>query len=503
VAELCRRLDGIPLALELAAAWTRLLSVEQLALRLDDRFRLLTGGSRTALPRQQTLRAAFDWSYELLGERERQLFGRLAVFAGGFTPEAAEAVCAGDGIERADVLALLARLVDTSLVQTDERPDGDTRYRLLETVRQYARERLHLEGSRSVEDAVVALRHAEYFLGIGEHAIQQADPGPGISTWKPGRLAGAIEADRDNLHGALLWLEGQPNIERALRLARPLAHYWYARGLAGEGNVRLQRLFSLATASTSLEALTKTRLYLASFARVQGDYTTARAHLEALEAQSRRSGDRTLLALVLADLGLVLREEDALPAARARAEEGLCLWRELGDERHAAVALERLGSIAELQGDAAEARRCYEHFYQVARTHGARMEMGWALHELALLALGQGDAAAAKPPLRAGMETFQQLNYPLGLVWTLPLFACLAAMERRAERALRLAGALEAISTQAGLRLYRRQRHLLERWLPVACSTLGEEMAAAASIGGRALSLEQAVACALEEDGDA
>ncbi len=230
VAEICRRLDGIPLAIELAAARVKGASVRQIAARLDDRFRLLARGSTTALPRHRTLRAAMDWSYDLLSEPERTLLRRLTVFADGWTLEAAEAVCTGDGIAGADVADLLTRLVDQSLAVM-ERQDGDTRYRLLETVRQYGWEKLTEMG----ETGPVRERHAHWYLNLAE----QAEPmlrGPQQSVW----LA-RLEADHGNLRAALEWSRnGSEDRDQLLRLAGALWRFWNVRGYLSEGREWLQ-----------------------------------------------------------------------------------------------------------------------------------------------------------------------------------------------------------------------------------------------------------------------
>ena len=229
VMEICARLDGIPLAIELAAARVRMLSVEQIAARLDDRFRLLTGGSRAAMPRQRTLRALVDWSYGLLQETERMLFRRLSIFAGGWTLEAAETICAvpsarvdgGDGLEPYDVLDLLMQLVDKSLVIADEQA-GQERYRTLETIREYARERLAEAG----ETRAVQERHHDWFMGLAEQAAPEGYDTQGLAS---------VGHEYDNLRAALRWAIDSGESERALRLAGGLWSFWSVRGFYTEG----------------------------------------------------------------------------------------------------------------------------------------------------------------------------------------------------------------------------------------------------------------------------
>ncbi len=223
MARLCQRLDGIPLAIELAAARIKLLSVEQMAARLERSLHLLGSSSRTALPRQQTLRATIDWSYTLLAEPEQILFWRLAIFAGGFTLEAVEAICSGDGVGQEEGLDLLAHLVDKSLVVVVEQGE-EPRYRLLETVRQYAQEKLEAAG----EMAAMSRRHAFFFLRLAEQAEPKVR-----SAGRPAWLE-QIAKEHDNLWAALAWLRDQDELEPALLLASALAWGWYFLGFLSE-----------------------------------------------------------------------------------------------------------------------------------------------------------------------------------------------------------------------------------------------------------------------------
>src|SRR5262249_7461076 len=215
VAQICCRLDGLPLATELAAARVKSLSVEQIAARLDDQFRLLTGGSRTALPRQQTLRALIDWSHNLLGEAERTVFRRLSVFAGGWTIEAAEAVGAGDGVDGSDVLDLLTQLVNKSLVMFEER-NGQGRYRMLETIRQYARDKVVESG----ENEVVRDHHLSCFVRLAEEAAPELR-GKDVKAWLD-----RLEREIENVRMALDWATGTVRLQDGLRLATALEWFW-------------------------------------------------------------------------------------------------------------------------------------------------------------------------------------------------------------------------------------------------------------------------------------
>jgi predicted ATPase len=344
VGQLCVRLDGIPLALELAAARVRSLSVEEINARLDNRFRLLTGGSRTALPRQQTLRALIDWSYDLLNEQEKALLCRLSVFAGGWTLAAAEAVGAGEVIEDWEVLDLLTSLADKSLVVA-EQSEGQTRYRLLETVRQYARDRLRESG----EGEAVQERHQAFFVVLAEETEPQLR-GPEQQLWLE-----RLETEHDNLRVALEW-RGD---EASLRLAGALERFWYVRGHFSEGRAWLGSAFS-ATAGLGRTAMRAKALNGAgALASSQGDYVSTRTlHEEALAIQ-RELGNRRGIANSLSGLGSVAKDQGDFALARTMYEEALALRRELGDRWGIAYSLESFAALTSVQEQAQRAARLW------------------------------------------------------------------------------------------------------------------------------------------------
>ena len=330
IEQVCRRLDGIPLAIELAAARLATLSLDQLAARLDDRFRLLTGGSRTALPRQQTLRATLDWSYELLSPPEQRLLRRLAIFAGGWTLEAAEAVCSGDGLAAEDVLDLLGRLVAKSLVGLeDERTD--THYGLLETVRQYAWETLAAAG----EETATRDRHLAWAVTLSEHAAQRIG-GTEREVWLD-----RLESELENLRTALQWSNQEGRAETGLRLATALEDFWYMRGYASEGRRWLEDLLARGAAAPGLRA-------------------------RALDVQG-------LLALYHSDEA----------AAVAHFEAAYVLHQEEGDASGAAWALTHRALVAIYQGDTGRATTLLAQVLPAHRDHGDRHGVGWALNYLA------------------------------------------------------------------------------------------------------------------------
>ena len=268
VAQICQRLDGIPLAIELAAVRVKVLTVEQIATRLDDRFRLLTGGSRTTLPHHQTLQAAMNWSYDLLSVQEKAVLRRLSVFAGGWALDAAEAVCSGDRIDASDILDLLAQLVGKSLVAA-ETEDGEARYRLLETVQQYGRDRLQESG----EAEVVRRRHRDWYLGLTERAEPEL-VGAEQAAWLD-----RLEMEHDNLRAALMWSMESGEMEAALRLVGAAWRFWSVRGHFKEGNRWLEAV--LKRSKNASKAFRAKALNAAGYlATSRGDYATARSFLE-------------------------------------------------------------------------------------------------------------------------------------------------------------------------------------------------------------------------------
>jgi non-specific serine/threonine protein kinase len=382
VAQLCVRLDGLPLAIELAAARVRSLPPAELAARLGRRFQLLTGGSRAALPRHQTLRAALDWSYDLLAEDERRVLRRLSVFAGGATIAAAEAVCVGDGLAPADVLPLLLRLVERSLVLAE--PAGDeARYRLLETVRQYAGERLEEAG----EETTTRDRHAAWGLALAEQAE------PALHTAEQLLWQARLDAEHDNLRAALAWSLDQDR-EAGLRLAGWPWPYWRGRRHYSEGRRWLERLLDRTRAPTRWRA--KALLGVGQLAFEQGDSITAHARLDEGLALSRGLAEPRLVAWALRDLAHVHIDLGDLARARVEVEEGLTLCRTLGEPADLAATLITLGRIHKRDGTYQRARAVLDEGLALARLVGDRWLIGDALGWLGQVAWEQGDYQRAR-----------------------------------------------------------------------------------------------------------
>ena len=362
VAQVCARLDGLPLAIELAAAMLRVLSVEQLLERLDDRFRLLADGRRTVPERHRTLLAAVDWSYALLSDAERTLFARLSVFAGGWTLDAAKAVGAGEEIAAADVLGLLTGLVDQSLVLVDGPPDGTARYRLLETLRQYAQRRLVETGAAEV----VHRRHAEHYALLADRLTREAIARR--STYA--RRVGRLDREHDNLHAALRWATDRADGEPGARLVAGLWQLWYARGFLTEGGVRLDAFVAVPRPRVSgarrVEVLTRAAL----LARHQADVPSAHRYASAAVAAARAAGDRQNLAFALEVAALAAREAGRYDQARSCLEECLALAEVAGNQREITQVLDRLATVRHAAGDLDAARRLYEESLGRARREG-------------------------------------------------------------------------------------------------------------------------------------
>jgi predicted ATPase/DNA-binding winged helix-turn-helix (wHTH) protein/Tfp pilus assembly protein PilF len=400
LASVCYRLDGIPLALELAAARMRSMSVEEVDRRLDHRFSLLKGGSRTAPTRQQTLRSLIDWSYDLLHEAEKALLCRLSVFAGGWTLAAAEAVCDGEGVEKEDVLDILTSLGDKSLVGTEER-SGATRYGLLETVRQYARDQLREGGDVTQWRS----RHLAHFIAVAEEAEPQLR-GADQQAWLD-----QLETEHDNLRSALGWSAAAGGDDAGgLRLAGALCRFWSVRGYLGEGRGWVSGLLAAATGRQAAAARAKALNGAGGLARHQGDNAAARALFEQSLAIYRELGDRQRIAFSLNNLGVVADDQGDYPAARALHEESLAIQRELGDKWSIAMSLHNLGVLASDQGDHRAARALHEESLAIRRELGDWQGIGDSLNSLGSSASEQGDYAAARALFEESLAIQRELG---------------------------------------------------------------------------------------------
>ena len=490
VARICRRLDGIPLAIELAAARVRVLTPEQIAERLGDAFRLLAGGRRTAVPRQQTLRATMDWSYGLLSGPERRLLERLSVFAGGATLEAAEAVCPDGEVEAWEVLDLLAALVDKSLVAMHEQ-GGTARYRLPETVRQYGAERLREAGA---EDAWRA-RHALHFLAFAEE-MEPLLYGPG-----QGRRLARLAAEHDNFRAAMRTLLEGGGHDAAARLVGALSRYCQQYGHLAEGRGWAEE--ALAGSGVTAEARASALLALGNIASRQGD-SGAAAVLEEAVAAYRALGDRARTGRALNALAITLvNHHGELDRAEALYTEARTLLRETGQTAIEGMVVNNLGTIALRRHDFARAEALYRERLRLARELGDPAGEGGALNNLAATLYQQGQFDRAAGYLRESLP----ITLAAGNLFTAMLsLAFLAQVEGAAgnvERAARIFGAVEARFDGMGFHVAPADRDEFERRRADARARLGEPSWDRAWRQGQAMSVEQAFAYALgpERDG--
>jgi non-specific serine/threonine protein kinase len=404
VADVCRRLDGIPLALELAAVRVRVLDVEQIAARLDDRFHLLTGGARTALRRQQTLRGTVDWSHDLLADEEKALLRRVSVFAGGWTLEAAEMVCAGEPLERGDVLGLLSGLVDKSLVLAEEQISGYMRYGMLDTLREYAAERLAQAG----EKPDLLRRQAAHFLVLVETAELHLQ-GPEQAAWLE-----RLEQEHENLRAALRWCVEHGRVEQGLRLGASLWRFWHIRGHLSEGREHLAAVLALARAGMPAGSRTAALAGALNGAGVlalrQGDYAAARSLLEESLAIRRDLGDRREIANSLGNLGMVAKAQGDRVRSRSLHEESLAMRRALGDQWGIAMSLQNLAEEAHDQGEYGLERSRLDECLAIRRELGDWRGVAMSLNGLGVVARDQGDYALAGSLLEESLAMSRRLQ---------------------------------------------------------------------------------------------
>ena len=541
VVDICRRLDGIPLAIELAAARTKVLPPEEIATRLDDRFRLLTGGSRTALERHQTLFALIEWSHNLLPEPERILLRRLSVFSGGWTFEAAEVVCAA-GLDE-DVLDLLTHLVDKSLVAVEEER-GEARYRLPETIRQYARDKLFESGEgKNIRD-----RHLEFFIRFAETAE------PKLRSAEQLVWLDRLETEHDNLRTALAWSLESDYSESALRLSGALFYFWLLRGYVSEGQKWLDDALALAARRQPGGAAAETRPDMAQRAKVLvgdaymrlallSDLTGARQRLEESMGLWRELGDKWWIAVALAFFGLMTGITGDVQTSFARVEEGVSLARQEEDPWPLANCLIRLGERLKAT-DLTAARQILEEAVAVARSTGDRSLLSEALNELVPVYYAEGnlitaasleeEALAEARAIRSFQGSFLALlqmvlisclkNDPKAKEYCLELWALVRDMGSAlgiglglmafgvAEscggdpgRGVRLFAAAQSLLVQRGIGFFSSlgddpTLKVIMQPIAKAQAQLGPEVFQAAWAEGQQMTMEQAIALATENE---
>ncbi len=484
IAQICSRLDGLPLAIELAAARVRMFPVHELLRRLEDSLGLLTSGHRTAPARHRTLRATIDWSYDLLSPPERLVFNRLSVFAGGWTLAMAGAVIAGEGVEAGAVLDLVGALVDKSLVMVETSPDGTVRYRLQETLRQYGRQRL----AESQEEEVFRRRHADYFLDLAEKAEQELF-GPGQAEWLD-----RLEREHANLRAALEWTLETGQIETEVRLAGAIWPFWYLSDHLGEGPIGVERAIALLRTSQSVIPASIQANALnaaAAMAAIRRDHPAAMA----LTAESlrifRRIGDQVGLATTLALRGTVAQYQGNLAQALECGEESLALFRELGDRRGIAVSLSFLSAVAEQQGDYRQAETLLIEGLAIRRELGQSCSVAQTLLQLGSLALRQDDPDRANGLLLTGLALRRELGDQPGVAATLEKLASVAAVRGAAEQAAHLGGMAAALREALGAEGSDSPEY--DRMLTAVRTELGDEGFSAAWASGRSMPLDQVI----------
>lgn len=489
IADIVRRVDGIPLAIELAAARVRSLSPEEIAVRLEQRFAILTGGSRAALPRQRTLRALVDWSYDLLEPDERTLFDRLSVFAGGWDLEAAEVVCSEEPLAFSAILDLLSQLVDKSLVVAEAGPGGAMGYRMLETLREYGRERL----AESSNAEAVRRRHAEHFVAVAERGERELT-GPRQSEWLQ-----RLERVHDDLRAALQWAVRSGEAELGWRLGGGLYRFWSRHGYFTEGWARLESVLSreaAAATESGRSARAKALHGAATLAVQRGDLATARRLFEESLEIKRELGDPSAIAATLNNLGVVARYARDHTRARLLNEEALALYRQLGDKWAMGNVLNNLGTAARDLDDLAGARTYLEESLALRRELGDTWGIANVLENLGHIALDLGDHATARSRYTESLTIARQLGEKRAMAFLLEDFGALAAAQGDSRFGLRLVAAASAIRDAIGSPLPPAEAERLERFMDPARKALGDD-ASAAEAEGRATSADDAIRLAL------
>jgi predicted ATPase/DNA-binding CsgD family transcriptional regulator len=481
VVHIAARLDGIPLAIELAAARVGVLSPHQIVQRLDDRFRLLTSESRSALPRHRTLRALIDWSYDLLDEREQILIRRLAVFAGGWSLDAAEAVCSGDGVDADDVLDLLARLVAKSLVLADH-ARGEARFGLLETIREYALGLLRHSG----EEHDLRQRHLVWVLALA----QQSD----VQLWtseQRGWLA-RLDAELDNIRTALAWSTGPGDAEHGLRIAGCLWRFWEQRGHAGEARRWLNTLLERPGAGpTSARAMAlECSVY---FAHLTGDFAAADAFSKEALVMARAVGDPPALVCALLSQGILVGTSGDLVGCQAVLSEALAVAREADWQPGIRMALMDLGVLRRMTGAIDEALALLEEGRAICEAAGDSYALGFYLTNLAHLDLHLGNADVAAGRTRHALAIWRDFQDTHNVAMALETLAWAVGAQRRPEQSARLLGAAEGLRELVGTALLPHWQSDHDRACATAQQALGERVFAAAWARGRAMSVEQAI----------
>ena len=528
VAAICARLDGLPLAIELAAARIKLLSPSAMLARLESRLNLLTGGARDLPTRQQTLRSTVDWSYGLLNASEQTLFRRLSVFTGGCTLEGVEAVCDTKGDLGLDILDGMASMVDKSLAQQVEQVDAETRFLMLSTIREYALERL----AESNDEAATRRAHAAYYLVLAEEGAEDVVAHP---EWLD-----RFEIEHDNFRLALDYLIKTGDAEWGLRLGAALFRFWETREHLTEGRDSIARLLALDGTAARPKLRARLSFAAAVLAGEQGDYASARRLFEESLETCLELNDNPGVAVALNALAVNARDRADLPAASLLFERCVAIWKDLGDSADIARALSNLANVTKLRGEYARASSLYDECLTMFRKAGdgagvawtlnylgdvarekadlvaarsfceqslaafRQLQDGWgiasALSDLASLSFDQGNDAEARRLYGESIQMFKELGHKRGIARALECLAASAAAQSNAEQSLHLAGAAAALRQRLGAPLTPTEQPRLEKALEFARRTLGNAAGLTAWMEGWQMPIEQAIHEALDGD---
>lgn len=468
IIRICSKLDGLPLAIELAAARIRILSPESILKRLDDRMQLLSGGSRDLPDRHRTMRDMIDWSYELLDHDEQLLFRRLAVFAGGFSIEAAEAVCGLKSDEpkpagQLNILDLIASLSEKSLITERVDKTGEPRFRMLEVVRDFAEELLKASG----EADSIRMRQAEYYLDEAEQAEPQ------IQSSDPGKIFERFELEHDNIRSVMRWtMANEPIV--AFRIAVALRNFWLLHGHLTEGYGWLRAVSKFAG---DAPPASRFKLFsgLGLSARFRGDHDVSREAYEAGLAASEEAGDRNALAAANRGLGLVAMQQNDMVGARGFFDTGLKISRELNDDFGVAMSLSFLGDLCRVEEQHVEARPMFEEAAKLFRGLERKVALGDALNNLGTATFRSGEFAEAGIHFAEAAEIALEVGNQITLSHSLDGFAALAVESKRLERAARLSGAAEKLRDNIGYKNEPAERAFRDSYIAVLRQDLPDD----------------------------
>jgi len=526
IAEICTRLDGLPLAIELAAAHSKLLSPPMILARLENRFMLLSSEAPNLPERHQTLQNTIDWSYDLLSEEEQALFRRLSIFVGGFTLKAAEAICGNAGPGDEHILNGIASLLDKSLLQRIDDPHEESRFLMLETIRTYALERL----KRCGEDKELRDRHLAYYLEMTNEATPRS---VGLNRWAH---LEHLEAEHGNLRAATQWALDQGSGETVIELCAALVHFWYIFGQPNEIHQWLETVLALDIPAAARARALGLMGYVLAFMQIdyrhavryyeqalslwqelgesrsvsdimcqmgtlmmeQGDYIRSTIlHEESLSIREKM-GDEDGAIGIRESLGVVLMRQGELARAQQIFRESLSWWQTRGETLATAFALNYLGATSLYQGNYEQSRLMHEQALALWQTAGDTRGVSAALNALGPVALYQGLPEAAKSFLKQSLRLRWECQDYDGIAWNLERLAEVAFVQEQLDRGARLWGSAEGLRESLNSPLFPVERRRYERPLAAAHAQLGESAWAIAHFAGRSMPIDQAVTFALE-----